>query len=101
MFWCKIPSPTMPLTIACTGCTKWDQQGVSIDMQTLISQTQYKEISSNPPPDFLDQIPKDADCFINVRVTRRFKNRVLRFSESRGTTVTKTVLNALYGYIEP
>jgi hypothetical protein len=70
-------------------------------MQTLISPSQPKEISSNPPPDFLDHIPQDADCFINVRVTRRFKNRVQRFSESRGTTVTKTVLSALRGYLDP
>jgi hypothetical protein len=63
--------------------------------------TPHTDISSNPPPDFLDKIPKDADCFINVRVTRRFKNRVQRFSEARSTTVTKSVLTALHSLMEP
>jgi hypothetical protein len=77
---------------------KWHQLGISIGMQTI---TPYTVLSSNPPPDFLDHIPQDADCFINVRVTRRFKNRVHRFSEARGTTVTESVLTALHGLMEP
>lgn len=77
---------------------KWHQLGINIVMQTI---TPHTDISINPPPDFLDHIPQDADCFINIRVTRRFKNRVQRFSEARGTTVTKTVLTALNGFLEP
>jgi len=73
--------------------------GINIVMHTIT--TPPAAVSSNPPPDFLDHIPQDADCFINVRVTRRFKNRVRRFSEARGTTVTKTVLTALNGFLEP
>ena len=71
---------------------------INIVMQTI---TPHTDISSNPPPDFLDHVPQDADCFINVRVTRRFKNKVQRFSEARGNTVTKTVLSALHGIMEP
>jgi hypothetical protein len=82
-----------------TGDTKvasaWDKYCY---MQTI---TPHADISSNPPPDFLDHIPQDADCFINIRVTRRFKNRVHRFSEARGTTVTKSVLTALKSFMEP
>ncbi|MEI7463519.1 MAG: hypothetical protein WCK03_03970 [Candidatus Taylorbacteria bacterium] len=63
--------------------------------------TSHSPINSNPPPDFLDHIPMDADQFINIRVTRRFKNKVQRFSEARGNTVTKTVLSALHGIMEP
>jgi len=61
----------------------------------------YPHPISNQPPDFLDHIPQDADQFINVRVTRRFKNRVKRFSEARKTTVTGTVLKALENYLNP
>jgi len=61
----------------------------------------HPSISSNPPPNFLDHIPQDADCFINVRVTRRFKDKVQRLSKIRNTTVTKTVLNALHNFMEP
>ena len=57
-------------------------------------------ISINPPPSFLDHVPADADQFINIRTTRRFKNRVQRFSESRKSTVTRTVLAALNNYME-
>jgi hypothetical protein len=82
-----------------TGDTKMEKFWINIVMHTIT--TPPTDVSSNPPPDFLDHIPQDADCFINVRVTRRFKNRVHRFSEARGTTVTKTVLTALNGFLEP
>ena len=90
-----------PSQIQClrTGDTKMEKFGINIVMHTIT--TPPTDVSSNPPPDFLDHIPQDADCFINVRVTRRFKNRVHRFSEARGTTVTNTVLTALNGFLEP
>lgn len=61
----------------------------------------YQQPISNQPPDFLDHIPQDADQFINIRVTRRFKNKVKRFSEARNCTVTKTVLKAIETYLNP
>jgi hypothetical protein len=55
----------------------------------------------NLPPKHLSHIPVEADHFINVRVTRKFKEMVKSRSETEGCTVTRTVLKALENYLFP
>ena len=55
----------------------------------------------NLPPKHLSYIPVEADRFINVRVTREFKERVQAFSNMMGCTVTKTVLSAIASHLGP
>lgn len=54
-----------------------------------------------PLPRHLSHVPVEADQFINLRVTRDFKEMVKSYAEREGCTVTRTVMRALQCYLLP